>query len=385
MRVHYPRRGAHALPSCDANIRTTPVVTNHDYAATVDSLNVRQATTPEPWPGISTGGRTHRPFATKEDSRMFTRREWLTLTAGAGAAFTIHPEMLLALQAQPVIRRAIPSTGEQLPIIGLGSSATFSTVARSEDLTAIRGVLETLVKEGGTVFDTAPSYGASEEVAGRVAADAGLTQQIFWATKVNVAGRGNSQADPAAARAQLDTSFKRIRKTPIDLIQVHNLGDVPTQLGILKELKKEGRVRYIGVTSTSENQYPELERIMRNEPIDFIGVDYAVDNREAEERILPAARERKIGVLIYAPFGRTRLWNRVADRPVPEWAREFDATTWGQFFLKFVASHPDVTCITPATSRPANMADNLGGGRGRLPDEAMRKRMIEFVDALPQA
>ncbi len=316
---------------------------------------------------------------------MFTRREWLTLTAGAGAAFSLHPETLLALQAQPVIRRAIPSSGEEIPVIGLGSSATFSAIARSEDLAAIRGVLETLVKEGGTVFDTAPGYGASEEVAGRVAAEAGLTNRIFWATKVNVAGRGNAQADPAAARAQIETSFTRIKKNPIDLIQVHNLGDVPTQLAILKELKQQGRVKYIGVTSTSENQYPQLEQIMRNEPIDFIGVDYAVDNREAEERILPAARERKIGVLIYAPFGRTRLWNRVGDRPVPEWAKEFGATTWGQFFLKFVAAHPDVTCITPATSRPANMADNLGGGRGRLPDDATRKRMIAFVDALPQA
>lgn len=316
---------------------------------------------------------------------MFTRREWLTLTAGAGAAFSLHPETLLALQAQPVIRRAIPSSGEEIPVIGLGSSATFSAIARSEDLAAIRGVLETLVKEGGTVFDTAPGYGASEEVAGRVAAEAGLTSRIFWATKVNVAGRGNAQADPAAARAQIETSFTRIKKNPIDLIQVHNLGDVPTQLAILKELKQQGRVKYIGVTSTSENQYPQLEQIMRNEPIDFIGVDYAVDNREAEERILPAARERKIGVLIYAPFGRTRLWNRVGDRPVPEWAKEFGATTWGQFFLKFVAAHPDVTCITPATSRPANMADNLGGGRGRLPDDATRKRMIAFVDALPQA
>jgi aryl-alcohol dehydrogenase-like predicted oxidoreductase len=316
---------------------------------------------------------------------MLTRRDWLTLTAGAGAALTLDPKSLLALQAQPVIRRAIPSSGEQIPVIGLGSSATFSQIARSEDLTAIRGVLETLVNEGGTVFDTAPSYGASEEVAGRVAAEAGLTNRIFWATKVNVAGRGNSQADPAAARAQIATSFGRIKKEKIDLIQVHNLGDVPTQLGILKDMKQQGRIRYLGVTSTSENQYAQLEQIMRNEPIDFIGVDYAVDNREAEARILPTARERKIGVLIYAPFGRTRLWARVGDRPVPDWAREFDATTWGQFFLKFVAAHPDVTCITPATSQPKNMADNLGGGRGRLPDDATRKRMIELVDSLPQA
>jgi len=316
---------------------------------------------------------------------MLTRRDWLTLTAGAGAALTLNPKMLFALQAQPLIKRAIPSSGEEIPIIGLGSSATFAQIARQEDLDAVRGVLDTLVKEGGTVFDTAPSYGASEEVAGRVAAELGHTERIFWATKVNVAGRGNNRADPAAARAQIDTSFSRLKKNPIDLIQVHNLGDVPTQLGILKELKAEGRIRYIGVTSTSEQQYPELERIMQSEPLDFIGVDYAIDNREVENRILPLAQERKIGVLVYLPFGRTRLWSRVKGREVPEWAKEFDATTWAQFFLKFIAAHPAVTCITPATSQPRNMADNIGGGRGRLPDEAMRKRMVELVDSLPSA
>ena len=316
---------------------------------------------------------------------MLTRRDWLTLTAGAGAALTLNPKMLFALQAQPLIKRAIPSSGEEIPIIGLGSSATFAQIARQEDLDAVRGVLDTLVKEGGTVFDTAPSYGASEEVAGRVAAELGHTERIFWATKVNVAGRGNNRAHPAAARAQIDTSFSRLKKNPIDLIQVHNLGDVPTQLGILKELKAEGRIRYIGVTSTSEQQYPELERIMQSEPLDFIGVDYAIDNREVENRILPLAQERKIGVLVYLPFGRTRLWSRVKGREVPEWAKEFDATTWAQFFLKFIAAHPAVTCITPATSQPRNMADNIGGGRGRLPDEAMRKRMVELVDSLPSA
>lgn len=315
---------------------------------------------------------------------MLTRRDWLTLTAGAGAAFTINPKSLFALQA-PVIRRAIPSTGEEIPMIGLGSSATFSQIARQEDLDAVRGVLENLISGGGTVFDTAPGYGASEEVAGRVAADAGLTNDIFWATKVNVAGRGNGSADPAAARAQIATSFTRVKKEKLDLVQVHNLGDVPTQLAILKELKAEGRIRYIGVTSTNEQQYGQLEQIMQSEPIDFIGVDYAVDNREAENRILPVATARKIGVLVYAPFGRTRLWSRVGERPVPDWAKEFDATTWAQFFLKFIAAHPAVTCITPATSRPANMADNLGGGRGRLPDEATRKRMVELVDSLPSA
>jgi aryl-alcohol dehydrogenase-like predicted oxidoreductase len=150
-------------------------------------------------------------------------------------------------------------------------------------------------------------------------------------------------------------------------------------------MKKQGRIRYIGVTTTNERQYGELEKIMRNEPLDFIGIDYAIDNREVEATILPLAQQRKIGVLVYAPFGRTRLWTRVAGREVPTWAREFDATTWAQFFLKFVAAHPAVTSITPATSRPQNMVDNLGAAVGRLPNAATRKRMIALVDALPAA
>jgi aryl-alcohol dehydrogenase-like predicted oxidoreductase len=318
---------------------------------------------------------------------MVNRRQWLGLTIGSGAAMALagcSPRLIEALQQQDLITRAIPSTGERLPLIGLGSSATFAQVARSEDVTALAEVLRTMVERGGTVFDTAPSYGASEEVAGRIAREAGITDRIFWATKVNVA-RGGDAADPAAARQQIEDSFRHIGKRPIDLIQVHNLGDVPTQLGILKELKAAGRLRYVGVTTTSERQYPQLETIMRNEPLDFIGIDYAIDNRNVEERILPLAQDRVITTMIYLPFGRTRLWNRVANRAVPTWAREFDATTWAQFFLKFIAANPAVTVITPATSRAANMADNMGAALGRLPDAAMRRRMIEHVDALPAA
>jgi len=284
-----------------------------------------------------------------------------------------------------LITRAIPSTGERLPIVGLGSSATFAQVARSEDVTALQEVLARMVELGGTILDTAPAYGASEEVAGRIARDLGIAQRLFWATKLNVAPRGGGAADPAAARSQLENSFRRIGKPVIDLVQVHNMGDVRTQLPILRALKEQGRVRYIGVTTTIETQYDDLLRTMRNEPIDYIGTNYAVDDRHAEERILPLARDRGIAVLVYAPFGRTRLWRRVAGRDVPQWAREFDADSWAQFFLKYVASHPAVTAITPATSRPANMADNMGGGSGRLPDDATRKRMIELVEALPAA
>lgn len=316
---------------------------------------------------------------------MMTRREWLATTLGATAALTLDTPLLRALQgsAREVLTRAIPKTGERLPVIGLGSSATFAQVARQEDLEVVGAVMRQMVESGGTVFDTAPSYGASEEVAGRVAHDLGLTDRIFWATKVNVARSGS--ANPAEARAQIEQSFERLRTDVIDLIQVHNMGDPPVQLGILSELKEQGRIRYTGITTTSANQYGALEQVMRNEPIDFIGIDYAIDNRGVESTILPLAQERQIAVLVYLPFGRARLWSRVAGREVPAWASEFDATTWAQFFLKFTLAHPAVTAVTPSTSQPRNMADNMGGGVGRLPNAEQVRRMIELVDALPPA
>jgi aryl-alcohol dehydrogenase-like predicted oxidoreductase len=315
---------------------------------------------------------------------MITRRDVLKLSLAATTAATVNPRMLWAGdEAHSVMTRAIPSTGERIPVVGLGSSATFAQVARSEDLDALREVFSAMVAHGGTVFDTAPSYGASEAVAGDIAHELGLSERIFWATKVNVAGRGGGSADPAAARAQIATSFERIRKRPVDLIQVHNLGDVPTQLGILKEMKEAGDIRYTGVTLTNESRHPELIGIISKEPLDFIGVDYAIDNRVAEEVILPLAVERGIAVMVYVPFGRTRLWNRVRDQQVPEWAKEFDANSWAQFFIKFVLSHPGVTVVTPATSRARHMVDNMGAAMGALPDAAMRKRMIAHMESLP--
>ena len=321
---------------------------------------------------------------------MFNRREFLGVTLGAGATMALTPELLRALQQQNanLITRVIPSTGEKLPIVGLGSSASFGQVARADDVTALREVLRTMVNAGGMVFDTAPSYGggASEEVAGKLAKEIGTTNKMFWATKVNVAPMsGGGTADPAAARQQLQASLQRIGKRPVDLVQVHNLGDVPTQLGILKEMKQGKQIRYLGVTSTDARQYEELQKIMRNEKLDFIGIDYAVDDRDIEQTILPLAQERGIGVMVYMPFGRRRLWNRIGDRPLPDWASEVDAKSWAQFMIKYVASHPAVTVVTPATSKPANMLDNMGAAVGRLPDEAMRKRMAQFIDALPSA
>lgn len=314
---------------------------------------------------------------------MISRRDYLKLALATGAVLTVSPTLVMAEDKDlPLITRAIPKSGERLPAVGLGSSATFSAVARTEDRDALSEVFQALVGHGGSVFDTAPSYGASEEVAGDIANELGITDKLFWATKLNVAGFGGGKADPDAARAQIEASFARWRQPVIDLIQVHNMADVPAQLPVLKDLKEAGRARYIGITTTSPQTYAGLEEVMQREPLDFIGVDYAIDNLTMEERILPLAADRGIAVLIYAPFGRTRLWDRVRGHEVPDWAAEFDARSWSQFFLKFVLAHPVVTAATPATSRPHHMVDNMGAALGALPDAAMKKRMIAHLDSL---
>jgi len=337
---------------------------------------------------------------------MISRREWLRLTASAGAAVALggcggdgNGGSAASAAAAPtgggapaggaldMVLRAIPSTGEELPVIGLGGR-WISANASAEELAGHRAVLHALADgaEGaGRLFDTAAGYGGggSEEFAGQWGQEDGFADDIFWATKVNVASGGS--ADPAAVREQIERSFDRLRVPVIDLNQVHNMGDPPTQLGVLQEYKEEGRIRYIGMTTTSEGQYPALAQVMRDYPIDFIGIDYAIDNRFAEEVIFPLAQDEGIATIIYLPFGRSRMWDRIGDRPLPEWASEFDATTWAQFMLKFCVANPAVTVVAPGTSNPVHMVDNLGGGRGRVPTPEHVQRMIEYVDALPGA
>ena len=320
---------------------------------------------------------------------MITRRDWLRTTAGATAALGMHPAVLAALQTGPVRTRAIPSSGEQVPMIGLGGR-WISSNSSPEELAGHRAVLHALAEgaEGaGRLFDSAAGYGGggSEEYAGQWAAQDGFQDRIFWATKVNVAEGGRRAADPAEVRAQIERSFARLRVPVIDLNQVHNMGDPPTQLGVLQEFKEAGRIRYIGMTTTSADQYDDLAQIMRQYPIDFIGVDYAIDNRVAEELIFPLAVDEGIGILVYLPFGRSRMWARIGDRPLPDWAAEFDAHTWAQFMLKFVIAQPAVTVACPGTGDAAHMVDNLGGGRGRLPTADHLRRMTALVESLPGA
>ena len=286
-----------------------------------------------------------------------------------------------------MLTRPIPSSGEHIPVIGLGGR-WISNNSSAEELADHRAVLHALADgaEGaGRVFDSAAGYGGggSESYAGQWAREDGFGDDIFWATKVNVAPRGGGAADPAAVRAQIERSFDRLQRPVIDLNQVHNMGDPPTQLGMLQEYKQEGRIRYIGITTTSSRQYEFLEEVMQQYPLDFIGIDYAIDNRAVEERILPLAQDEGIAVMVYLPFGRSRMWERIGDRPVPDWAAEFDAHTWAQFMLKFTIAHPAVTISAPGTGNPEHMIDNLGGGRGRVPTPEHVARMLELVESLP--
>jgi aryl-alcohol dehydrogenase-like predicted oxidoreductase len=314
---------------------------------------------------------------------MISRRDYLKLcmTVGAGSLFAPGP-LWAKEQSDALITRPIPSSGEQLPVVGLGSSATFSNAAEDGDVDVLKQVFRAFVEHGGSVFDTAPSYGASEAVAGKILNELDISEKVFWATKLNVAGFGGVKADVDEAKAQIEASFRAIDRPVIDLIQVHNLGDLRTQLPLLAALREQKRIRYMGVTTTFPRQYEQLEKVMRNEPLDFIGVDYAIDNRVMEERILPLAADRGIAVLAYAPFGRARLWSLVKGHDVPAWAAELGIRSWAQFFLKFVISHPAVTCATPATSRVKNVVDNMGAAFGDLPDTAMRNRMAGHIQSL---
>lgn len=314
---------------------------------------------------------------------MLTRRKFLRNSTLLAAGCALPASLLQAFEKQSLITRTIPKTGEKLPIVGLGTSASFRQIAEQDDVSALRDVMQTMLDNGGTVLDTAPSYGAAERVAGEIARDAGMTDRIFWATKVNVAGYGGGRADESRARAQLEQSFKFLGTKSIELIQVHNLADLPTQMPLIQELKQDGRIRYTGTTVTQTGRYAELEKAMRDYPIDFIGIDYAVDNRVAADRVLPLATELGIAVLIYVPFGRSRLFARVSGIDVPEWAQEFGADTWGRFFIKYVAAHPAVTAVTPATSKARHMLDNMGAAYGELPDAATLRKMEQFIEALP--
>ena len=300
---------------------------------------------------------------------MMNRRDLLLGAAAAGLVAGARGE---APAAGPM-QRAIPASGEQIPVIGLGTSRTFDVAADAAARAPLAAVLDEFLRGGGRVIDSSPMYGRAEEVTGDLLRAAGAAPRIFAATKVWTDGR-------EAGIAQMNESLRRMGVARMDLMQVHNLKDWRTQLATLREWKAAGRIRYIGITTSFAPQYAEFEAVMRAEPLDFVQLNYSLGERESEKVLLPLARERGIATLINRPFMRAELFRRVAGRPLPGWAAEIGCTSWGQVFLKWILAHPAVTCVIPASSKAANMRDNMLAGFGPLPDEALREKIA--ADAL---
>jgi len=268
--------------------------------------------------------------------------------------------------------RAIPSSGERIPVVGLGTFATFDVGSSAAERKPLEEVLARFAARGGRVVDSSPMYGRSEAVVGEVVAKQGLRGKLFLATKVWTRGRG-------AGVEQMETSERLLGRKPLDLLQVHNLLDVDAHLPTLRAWKEAGRVRYIGVTHYASSAYPEVERVLRREKLDFLQVNYSLAEREAEERILPLARDRGVAVLVNRPFGGGEALRRALGKPLPAWAAEFDCASWAQFFLKFVLAHPAVTCAIPATRKREHLDDDLDAAQGRLPDDKLRRRMVDAL------
>jgi diketogulonate reductase-like aldo/keto reductase len=287
-----------------------------------------------------------------------------------------------AASQEPLIRKRIPSTGEQIPVIGLGSAGTFDVAAGSPAWEPSREVIRRFHQFGGRVIDTAPSYGRAEAFIGQTAQQLGIQNELFLATKVNVGQRQES-----AAVAEMEASSRAFGKRTIDLMQVWNLGDsirnltdrfLDAHIEAVREWKAAGRARYIGITTSRDPQYADFEAAMNRYPIDFVQLDYSIADRVPEQRLLPLALEKRIAVITNRPFSGGQLFRRMTG-PLPPWAAELDCRSWAQFFLKFNVSHPAVTCAIPATNDPAHLVDNMGACVGRLPDEATRRRMVALV------
>jgi len=303
-----------------------------------------------------------------------SRRNAIKAGIGLGASLLLRPEHLPA-QSPALIQKKIPSSGEALPIIGIGTARRYEDVKSDAEKSPLRETIRQFQTLGGKVIDSSPSYGTAEAVVGELVDGLKVRDSLFLATKVSLRNVGRE-----AGIQQIEESFKKLRTDRIDLLAVHNLRDTDVQLKTLRELKAAGRIRYVGITTSFDRQYGEFEQVMKKETLDFIQVDYALDNRDAGERIIPLAPDRGMGVMINLPFGRGRLFNAVKGKQLPQWASEFDCATWAQFFLKYIVSHPAITCAVPGMARPEYVVDNLGAARGRLPDAAMRKRMEQFID-----
>jgi aryl-alcohol dehydrogenase-like predicted oxidoreductase len=303
-----------------------------------------------------------------------SRRELLRLSAGAGLIAATGPWNPLLADSKTRVMTTIPSTGEQLPAVGIGTR-DFRSDANADDMKRFRETLKVFHASGGRVIDTSPNYGEAETVIGRLLRDIGIRDDVFMATKVD-------REDQQQGIDRMNRSFDLLGGDQIDLMQVHNLRGTEVELETMKKWKAEGRFRYLGVTTHSPRQYEEMQDVMRRHPLDFIQLNYSLADRSAEESILPLARDRGIAVLVNLPFARGRLFKAVNGRPLPEWAADIDAESWGQVFLKYVISYPASTLPIPGTTKPHHAKDNVGASFGRLPDANLRREIENYISPL---
>jgi aryl-alcohol dehydrogenase-like predicted oxidoreductase len=311
--------------------------------------------------------------------RPLNRRDALKLGVGVGVLLSLDglPAMAQGFRraAPALIERAIPSTGEKLPVVGIGTARSYENPT-PEELPVLRDVLRQFPELGGKLLDTAPAYGRAEVVVGDALTELRNRDRYFLATKVSVRGEG----DRAAAEAQMHESLARLKTDYVDLMQIWNVSNPGLIVPLLNEWKAAKKIRYTGITSSSKAQYAPLEAAMTAHKLDFVQVDLAIDNRSAQERIIPLAADRGMAVLINLPLGRTRVFQRVMNKPLPDWTKDFDATSWAQVFLKYIVCNPLVTAVIPGTATVPFLIDNNNAAQGRLPDAAMRKRIEAYFD-----
>lgn len=309
-----------------------------------------------------------------DTSMRMRRRDFLRTLAVFAAGFTFGPAAVRA-QTTAIRARAIPSSGETIPVIGLGTSRTFDVGDTAQEREPLEKVLSRFYEMGGRLVDTSPMYGNAEAVVGALAAELGITDDLFLATKVWTSGK-------EAGRRQMTASLRKLRSAHVELMQVHNLVDTETHLETLRQWKEQGRARYVGVTHYRSDAFPELAQVMGDHDLDFVQLNYSLTEPEAEEMVLPLAHERGVAVIVNRPFARGALFRKTRARELPPWAADFDCETWAQFFLKYVISHPAVTCAIPATADPTHLEDNMRAGYGALPDSAQRARMLRYIREL---
>ena len=311
-----------------------------------------------------------------QQGHKLSRSDFLRQASRLAAAGLLVPTLPALANEGPVLRRPIPSSGEMIPVIGSGTAVIYDIEAQDPKIPVLAQSMSALIGGGGAMIDTAPTYGRAEKRLGEVLrlVEPAVRERVFLASKISTMGE-------EAGVKQVTQTFADLGVSRLDLLQVHNVRDTQAHLKTIRRLREEGKVRYTGITTSFENSHPEFERIMRTEKIDFIQIDYAIDNRLAEQRILPLAQDRGLAVIINLPFGRNRLFAKAKDRPLPDFAKEMGCSSWAQYFLKFLIGHPAVTVVIPGTDRPEYARDNLGAARGTIPDAAMRKRMLEHWES----